>query len=152
MNGIISNKCLFEKIIQFCYKMVLCTYLWANDPVNNELNKMIVSSKSQMKTLSTVLSTSSGLPPFWLFLLVLQLLFPALIVPPFPELRFLESFFRAEIVIKWTRLFNFRIYACNLEHFKITHNPRLFLQQDTFQWEYETFWVVIATLCDKIGN
>ena len=77
----------------------LDAYLWANDPVSNELNKIIVSSKSQMNTRSTVLSTSSELPPFWLFLLVLQLLFPALIVPPLPELRFLESFFRAAIKI-----------------------------------------------------
>ena len=74
--------------------------MWANDPVSNELNKIIVSSKSQMNTRSTVLSTSSELPPFWLFLLVLQLLFPALIVPPLPELRFLESFFRAAIKIR----------------------------------------------------
>ena len=68
----------------------------AKDPVSRELNKTIVSSRSHINTLSTVLSTSSGLPPFWLLRLVLQLLLVEFtLAPPLPEFRFLESFFRA---------------------------------------------------------
>ena len=76
--------------------MIFDPYLCAKDPVSRELNKTIVSSRSHINTLSTVLSTSSGLPPFWLLRLVLQLLLVEFtLAPPLPEFRFLESFFRA---------------------------------------------------------
>ena len=76
--------------------LIFDPYLCAKDPVSKELNNTMVSSRSHINTLSTVLSTSSGLPPFWLFRLVLQLLLVEFtLAPPLPEFRFLESFFRA---------------------------------------------------------
>ena len=107
-NGRVSLTIQPGKIISV---LLFDPYLCAKDPVSRELNKTIVSSRSHINTLSTVLSTSSGLPPFWLLRLVLQLLLVEFtLAPPLPEFRFLESFFRATKKHRYEVIFSIWIY------------------------------------------